>query len=97
MAGRGSSCDKVGHDHPLNGLLANDNSGLIECELTRGELNPFEEDWTDETLVKVQQAKISLMPNILKRELHPMCLLNNDMNSNPLICVFLWPLELQTK
>ena len=30
VAGRGSSCNKVRPDHPLNGLLANDDSGLIE-------------------------------------------------------------------
>ena len=29
VAGRGSSCVKIRHDHPLNGLLANDDSGLI--------------------------------------------------------------------
>ena len=34
VAGRGSSCNKVRPDHPLNGLLANDDSGLFEWELT---------------------------------------------------------------
>ena len=70
-------------DHPLNGLLANDDSALIGRQLTWRTSEPFKRDRTDEKLVKVQQAKISLMLNISKRELHPRCLLNNDMNSNP--------------
>ena len=52
-------------------------------------------DWTDEKLVKVQQVKISLTLNIFKRKQHPRCLLNDDANSNRLICVFLWPLSLK--
>ena len=30
VAGRGSSCNKVRPDHPLNELLTNDDSGLIK-------------------------------------------------------------------
>ena len=91
VAGRGSSCNKVRPDHPLNGLLANDDSGLIKGELTGRKSKPFKGDRTDVKLVKVQQVKISLTLNTCKHEQHLRCLLNDDTNSYPLICVFLWP------
>ena len=89
-----SSCDRVRPDHPLNGLLANDDSGLTGCELTGRKSKPFNGDRSAEKLVKVQQTDMSFMLNILKHELHLRCLLNIDTDSNPLICVFLLPLEL---
>ena len=52
---------------------------------------PFKGDLTDERPVR-SNAIISIILNILKRELHLRSLLNDDMNSNPLI---LWPLELE--
>ena len=56
VATRGSSYDKIRPDHPLNGLLANDDSGLIEWELTGRKSKTFKRDRTDEKLVKVQQV-----------------------------------------
>ena len=48
VAGRVSSCNKVRHDHPLNGLLANNDSGLIGSELTGRKSKPSKGDRTDE-------------------------------------------------
>ena len=53
MAGRGSSCDKVRPDHPVNGLLVNDGRGLIIGELTGRESKIFKGDRTDVELIKV--------------------------------------------
>ena len=53
MAGRESSCDKVRHDHFLNGLLVNDGRDLIVGELTGRESKPFKGDLTDVEPIKV--------------------------------------------
>ena len=53
VTGRGSSCDKIRPDHPLNGLLVNDGRGLIVEDLTGRKSKPVKGDLTNVELIKV--------------------------------------------